>query len=145
MKPLKGINMLGNCWLSSFSLKPFLINSQLITKTRDVMNKKLLDSRRRVDWEIRKCCGPFCPFWKTMFWCCNNRNSLMDSRAGRKLQICGLWQQLNDSSDTINIYNHCSFTGLLPTSEFPKSLTRFLSVKTLKTDILLYLQIPRNW
>lgn len=39
MKLLKRINMLGNCCLSSFSLKPFLINIQLITKCRDVMNK----------------------------------------------------------------------------------------------------------
>lgn len=55
MKPLKGINMLGNCQISSFSPKPLLINSQLITKARVVLNKKLLVSRRRVDSQIRKC------------------------------------------------------------------------------------------
>lgn len=51
MKPLKRINMLGNCWILSSSLKPFLINSQPITKGRNVINKKLLVSRRWVDRE----------------------------------------------------------------------------------------------
>ena len=56
MKPLKGINMLGNCWISPFLSKaPFLITSQLITKPRDVTSKKLFGfSRRWVDREIRK-------------------------------------------------------------------------------------------
>lgn len=53
MKPLKRINMLGNCWILSSSLKPFLINSQPITKGRNVINKKLLVSRRWVDRERR--------------------------------------------------------------------------------------------
>lgn len=57
MKPLKGINMLGNCWISPFLSKApfFLITSQLITEPRDVTNKKLFGfSRRWVDREIRK-------------------------------------------------------------------------------------------
>lgn len=54
MKLLKGINMLGNCCLSSFSLKSISINSQLITKCKNAMNKKLSDWRW-VGWEIGKC------------------------------------------------------------------------------------------
>lgn len=57
MKPLKGINMLGNCWLSSFSLKPFLINSKLMTKPGDVMNKKLLDSKMMSKMQVKKMCS----------------------------------------------------------------------------------------
>lgn len=102
MKPLKGINTLGNCWISPFLSKApfFLITSQLITKPRDVTNKKLFGfSRRWVDREIRKIWPSLLSIKreKTCLWYYNNRGNLWRVLEGRS---CKFWARDNSLTTT---------------------------------------------
>ena len=56
--------------------------------------------------------------------------TIMEGIAEAKPQILGPWQQLNNSSDTINIYNPWFVTGPLSSSRLPKSLKRSLPLMT---------------
>lgn len=75
MKPLRGINMMGNCWISYFSPKPFLINSQLITKPRDVP-KKIVGFKKTYGQRDNKMGLSLLSIIKMCVWHYNNRRNL---------------------------------------------------------------------